>query len=173
MKSLSPTTLWFMRGLLGLSATALVVALLAPVMIIHPGFGVYTEWVTLINADLSAPQPISIATSILEVIRVDVFLGLLLAVASWFFPLAKTLIAWVGLEAVNQGKRPNGLLRWTKEVGLFSMTELLILAIFALTLKELPGGTNVEFGWAVVPFLISFFLTLGATRWVSKKAETL
>ena len=72
---------------------------------------------------------------------------------------------------MTHGERPGAFLWFVHSFGLLSVTEALVIALFALTLKELPGGTDVQIGYAFWVFMLSAVWSLALTRHLAIQAD--
>ena len=135
---------------IGLGLYAL--SLSAPLMVVHPGFGAHTELINHLFPDLGASRAITLWGGLVDLwVSGAIDLALLLGVFSVLFPCLKFAVCTLTL----MGAPRRLFLRFFHTFGILSMGEVVFVAVFALTLKSLPGGTSVEAGWGLGIFCVS------------------
>jgi len=137
-----------------------ILGILSPMMVVHPGFGDHTALVTYLFSDLTAPRPISLWGGLFALWRQDATgLALLLGAFSLGLPGLKFVVC--SLAAL--GRRRRGLIAVVHTLGFLSMAEVVFVAVFALTLKSLPGGTHLETGAGLWIYAFSVLLLSAVT----------
>ena len=150
----------------------LIVGMLAPALVIQPAFDQYTELVGALWPDATAPRVLTVAGGIDALFRHgSVALGCLLVVFSWFFPLVKLLTAVHVCWTLAPGEEPGLWARSLHFIGGLSLTEVVVLGLFALTLKQFPGGTEVDLGWGFWVLFAAAIGGIGVNGWVGRIAR--
>ncbi len=148
MKALDTLTL---TGSLGLFCAGI----LAPMMIIHPGFGDHTDLVGYLFPELVAPRSVNLLGGVLDLVEQGAWLlAGLLGLFSLGLPCAKFFVCAQALD----GRQKPAHLKFIHTFGFLSMAEVVFVSVLAVTLKHLPGGTHVERGWGLWCYLISVVL---------------
>jgi len=137
-----------------------VAGVLLPMMIIHPGYGDHSDLVAFFLPDLSAARPVSLLEGIIDLASEGAWaLALILGLFSLVLPAMKFFICAQELD----GKTRKAYLAFIHSVGFMSMAEVVFVSVLALTLKELPGGTEVTHGRGLWCYLLSVLLLSGLT----------
>lgn len=159
-------------AVLAAASLLLGLGLVAPCMTVHPQLGAIDGWVRLLKPEMVEPTTYSILGGILELMRTDSLgLGLLLLGFSVVFPALKLSTLWWGVSAITQGK-PGGVALWiTHHAGKFSMIDVMVIAVYIVALKGLPGDTRVQIQWGLFAFAASVLLSMFASLLV-KRLET-
>ena len=82
-------------------------------------------------------------------------IAVLLLGFSVVFPTMKLAAMGWGAAALAVGRRPAAAVRLTHHLGKFSMLDVLVIALFILAAKGLPGGTTIKLEWGVWAFAVS------------------
>lgn len=149
--------------LLSVSCLAFGVALAAPIFSIVPGAGELTPWLRALKPEAMAQISQSLWGGI-EILwkEGDLALAVLLGLFCLVLPFFKFMIMWSGI--LRAGMESS---RWGKVItasAKYSMVEILILAILALVVKGLPGGSSMKFEPAAWFFVASILLSLLAVE---------
>jgi hypothetical protein len=149
--------------LLSVSCLAFGVALAAPIFSIEPGAGELTPWLRALKPEAMAQISQSLWGGI-EILwkEGDLALAFLLGLFCLVLPFFKFVVMWSGV--LRAGMESS---RWGKAVAAtakYSMVEILILAILALVVKGLPGGSSMNFEPAAWFFAASILLSLLAVE---------
>lgn len=107
------------------------------------------------------PSSYSILSSVWALIRkgvvLDILLGGIIFLFSVVFPILKLGVFYHTLS----GGTPNiGISAFIHKWGRFSMLDVYIVAILILTIRSLPGGTQIKPSWGLILFTISVLLSL-------------
>jgi uncharacterized paraquat-inducible protein A len=160
-----------MIRLLLLAASVLLgVGLVAPCMTIQPSMGEpWDSWLTLLDPSELEPTTYSILGGIFELMRTDsLWLGLILLAFSVVFPAFKLATLWWAVSVLKQGQ-PGGPALWiTHHGGKFSMLDVMVIAVFIVAIKGLPGDTQVTIGWGLFTFAASVVLSIVASLMVKR-----
>lgn len=147
-------------GALAVALGLFVLGILSPMMIVHPGFGSHTALVDYLFEDLTAPRPISLWGGLGALwTQGAIGLALLLGLFSIGLPGLKFIVC---LQA-TLGRHQRGLIAVVHTVGFLSMAEVVFVAVFALTLKALPGGTQLETAGGLWIYALSVVLLSAVT----------
>lgn len=161
------------RLLLAIASVLLGLGLVAPCMTIQPSMGeTWDSWLALLDPGELTPTTYSILGGILELIRTDSLgLGLILLAFSVVFPAFKLATLWWAIDALKHGK-PSGAALWiTHHAGKFSMLDVMVIAVFIVAIKGLPGDTKVAIGWGLFAFAGAVVLSMLASLLV-RRLET-
>lgn len=151
-----------------LSLALFVAGLLLPMMIIHPGYGDHTDLVSVFMPELTEARPVSLLQGLSNLVDEGAWLlTLILGAFSLGLPGLKFFIC---AQAIDQRRRPSHL-AFIHAVGFMSMAEVVFVSVLALTLKELPGGTEVERGDGLWCYLISVLLLSTLTALLYRDAS--
>jgi len=147
-----------------LAAVLLGVGLVGPCMRVVPNFGEFDSWIRLLKPSAGRTSEYSVLSGIVAMINTgSVGIGLLLLFFSCVFPTIKlAVMAWAA-QVIAGGRRAGWLLELTHHAGKFSMLDVLVLALIVISIKGLPGKTEVELGWGVWAFAGSVVLSLVAS----------
>ena len=161
--------LWI-RLLLVVSSVLLGLGLVAPCMTVQPSMGAdWDTWLRLLRPDELTPTTYSILGGILELMRTDSLgLGILLMAFSVVFPALKLATLWWGVSVLKRGQ-PGGIMLWfTHHAGKFSMLDVMVIAVFIVAIKGLPGDTDIAINWGLHTFAASVVLSIVASVLVSR-----
>jgi uncharacterized paraquat-inducible protein A len=137
-----------------------IAGVLLPMMIIHPGFGDHTDLVTYLYPEMTAPRSVALLEGVLDLISEGAWLlAGLLGLFSLGLPGLKFFICGQALD----GRRRPSHLAFIHVVGFMSMAEVVFVAVLAVTLKHLPGGTHVGRGPGLWCYLGSVLLLSALT----------
>lgn len=158
------------RVVLCLASVLLGLGLVAPCMTVQPSMGQpWDSWLALLEPSELEPTTYSILGGILELMRSDSLgLGLLLMVFSVVFPAFKLATLWWTATVIKQGK-PTGTALWiTHHAGKFSMLDVMVIAVFIVAIKGLPGDTEVTIAWGLFAFAGAVVLSILASLQVHR-----
>ncbi len=158
---MSTGRLALLSALLAVSAAGLGLGLVGPCMTLTPAYGDYDGWVRALRPDLTTPTTYSILSGLRAMHHSgNTAIAVLLLGFSVVFPTLKlAAMAW-GAAALRLGVRPALAVRVTHHLGKFSMLDVLVIALFILAAKGLPGGTTIALRWGVWSFAVSVVLSL-------------
>lgn len=164
--------------LLSLSAITLGIGLLAPTMMTEPRLNIYqgdyTEVMTILF-----PEDFSKASfSIIQGIQLmwnqgSKGLASLIFGFSVIFPILKLLILWAASQKLTQGKCPGSTLKIVEKLGKFSMIDVFVISLLIITIKGLPGGSQIHAQWGLYAFCTSVLLSMIAGLIIAQKAHNL
>ena len=146
------------------SSVLLGIGLVAPTMTIHPKAGEFSWLVEIIDPQSMVPITYSIIGIIIELAQIkDWFLVAVLSIFSILFPISKLYIFWVAASDQNNKGKFLTIYKVINKLGKFSMAEVFVLSLLLISLKTLPGGTevNLEFG-CMIYFLSVIFSILSS-----------
>ena len=154
-----------------LSSIFLGIGLVAPTMTIVPKAGELTWLMEILDPESMLPVTYSIVGIIIEL--ADSMEWLLVAVLTFFsvlFPITKLYFFWAA--SLGSAQMPN--IEWIASVvgklSKFSMAEVFVLSLVLISLKTLPGGTDVQLEFGCMIYLLSvIFSTLSSLRIFNKK----
>ena len=142
-----------------LSSIFLGIGLVAPTMTIIPQAGELSWIIEIFDPESMLPVTYSIIGIIIEL--ANSMEWLLVAVLTFFsvlFPITKLYFFW----AASCESRENSNIEWIASIvgklSKFSMAEVFVLSLVLISLKTLPGGTDVklEFGCMIYLFSVIF-----------------
>lgn len=146
------------------SSVLLGIGLVAPTMTIYPKAGEFSWLVEIIDPQSMVPVTYSIIGIIIELAQIkDWFLVTVLSIFSILFPISKLYIFWVASSDQNNKGKFLTIYKVINKLGKFSMAEVFVLSLLLISLKTLPGGTevNLEFG-CMIYFLSVIFSILSS-----------
>ena len=158
------------RLVLCLASVLLGLGLVGPCMTVSPSMGQpWDSWLAWLDPSELEPTTYSILGGILELMRTDSLgLGLLLLAFSVIFPAFKLATLWWAATVLKQGK-PTGPAIWiTHHGGKFSMLDVMVIAVFIVAIKGLPGDTEVTIAWGLFAFAGSVVLSIVASLLVKR-----
>lgn len=158
------------RLVMAAASVLLGLGLVAPCMTIQPSMGeTWDSWLRLLDPSQLQPTTYSILGGILELMRTDSLgLGLILLAFSVVFPVFKLATLWWAVGVLKQGK-PGGVALWiTHHAGKFSMLDVMVIAVFIVAIKGLPGDTQVTIGWGLFAFAGAVLLSMVASLLVKR-----
>ena len=154
-----------------LSSIFLGIGLVAPTMTIVPKAGELTWLIEILEPESMLPVTYSIVGIIIELANsMEWLLVIVLTFFSILIPVTKIYF----FLAASCESRENSNIGWIASIvgklSKFSMAEVFVLSLVLISLKTLPGGTDVqlEFG-CVIYFLSVIFSTLSSLRIFNKK----
>lgn len=153
-----------------MSSILLGLGLVAPCMTIQPSMGEpWDSWLRLLDPSELQPTTYSILGGILELMRTDSLgLGLVLLAFSVVFPAFKLATLWWAVSVLKE-RQPGGAALWiTHHAGKFSMLDVMVIAVFIVAIKGLPGDTDVTIGWGLFAFTASVLLSMVASLMVTR-----
>ena len=158
-------------GILSASCLAFGVALSAPIFSVLPGAGELTPWLRAIKPEAMA----EISQSLLSGISIlwsegDLILSILLAFFCVALPTLKFAFLWSSV--LRAGMESSALGRMVAASSKYSMVEILILAILALVIKGLPGGSTLRFEPAAWFFVASVILSFLAAELLKREKRS-
>ena len=149
-----------------LSSIFLGIGLIAPTMTIVPKAGELTWLMEILDPESMLPVTYSIVGIIIELANsMEWLLVIVLTFFSILFPVTKLYFFW----ATSSGPRQNPNIEWMASIvgklSKFSMAEVFVLSLVLVSLKTLPGGTNVKLEFGCMIYLLSvIFSTLSSLR---------
>ncbi len=154
-----------------LAATVLFLASLpAPCFRMRPSLGSSTlqTVVEFTTGESFAPKTYSLVGSVRHLLEDgQLFLGTILLLFSIVFPVTKLTVLL--LETSGAAHLPSPYSEWLKELGKWSMLDVLVLAILVVAFKAFPGGTRIDLCWGAALFGLSVLFTMLASRLVAIK----
>ena len=154
-----------------LSSIFLGIGLVAPTMTIVPKAGELTWLMEILDPESMLPVTYSIVGIIIELANsMEWLLVIVLTFFSVLFPVTKLYFFWAA--SCESGQMPN--IEWIAstvgKLSKFSMAEVFVLSLVLISLKTLPGGTDVQLEFGCMIYLLSvIFSTLSSLRIFNKK----
>lgn len=159
-----------------LSCFTLGIGIMAPTMQTEPRLtlygGDYTEVMHLLF-----PEEFKISSySILEGIQLmwgagSKGIASLIFGFSVVFPFCKLLILWVAALKLTESKCPGSSLKIVGHLGKFSMIDVFVISVLIVTVKGLPGGSQIHAEWGLYVFAISVVLSIIAGFMLAHRAQ--
>ena len=87
------------------------------------------------------------------------------------FPIGKLLILWLATNRIQDAQCPGKALKMVEKLGKFSMIDVFVIAVLIVTIKGLPGGSQIHAEWGLYVFAISVFLSIFASFMLTAKAQ--
>jgi hypothetical protein len=151
------------RLLILASSILLGLGLVAPTMTIYPKAGNFSWLVELVDPESVLPVTYSIVGIIAELASInDWFLVFVLSIFSIFFPIIKLYLFWVVSFSSQNSKLINAY-SIASRLGKFSMAEVFVLSLALISLKTLPGGTEVNLNWGCYVYFLSVVLSIATS----------
>ena len=95
----------------------------------------------------------------------DILLGGVIFLFSVVLPIVKLGLFY---HILNGGNPNSSIAKFAHKWGRFSMLDVYIVAILILTIRSLPGGTQIKPSWGLILFTTSVLLSL----YISMRLET-
>lgn len=164
--------------LLSISASTLGIGLLAPTMKTEPRLAIYQGDYTQVMTFLFPEDFTSATYSIVEGIQLmwdqgSEGLAALIFAFSVVFPILKLLILWIASTNLTKENTPGRALSIVEKLGKFSMIDVFVIALLIITIKGLPGGSQIHPEWGLYAFGTSVILSMAAGLLITKKARVL
>lgn len=151
------------RLLILASSILLGLGLVAPTMTIYPKAGNFSWLVELVDPESVLPVTYSIVGIIAELASInDWFLVFVLSIFSIFFPIIKLYLFWVVSFSSQNSKLINAY-SIVSRLGKFSMAEVFVLSLALISLKTLPGGTEVNLNWGCYVYFLAVVLSIATS----------
>ena len=154
-----------------LSSIFLGIGLVAPTMTIIPKAGELTWLMEILDPESMLPVTFSIVGIIIELANsMEWLLVTVLTFFSVLFPITKLYLFW----AASCESRENSNIGWIASIvgklSKFSMAEVFVLSLVLISLKTLPGGTDVKLEYGCMIYLLSvIFSTLSSLHIFNKR----
>ena len=151
------------------SNIALGLGLFLPCLIIHPNMGDYQAIIDLFKPDLSKTKSFSIFSGIVQLLKDgDIIIALIIFIFSFAFPIWKACVTWNCILGIEKGIPIGKLMNFASNLGKLSMVDVLVIAIFIVAIKGLPGNTKCEVGSGLIAFTTSVLLGIWLSVLVKK-----
>ncbi len=155
-----------------LSSIFLGIGLVAPTMTIVPKAGELTWLIEILDPESMLPVTYSIVGIIIELANsMEWLLVIALTFFSVLFPVTKLYFFW----ATSSGPRQNPNIEWMASIvgklSKFSMAEVFVLSLVLVSLKTLPGGTNVKLEFGCMIYLLSVIFSTLSSIQIFRKRE--
>ena len=155
-----------------LSNILLGIGLFAPAMVIKPAYGQLSGVVEAIQPTYLTPSSYSIVSALYELFMSGSwFIASVVLIFSVLFPLWKLGVLWSCLGSLKDRREIKRQLRLIESLGKFSMLDIFVMALIVLSIKGLPGGTEVQLKWGVPTFAISVVLAMLAPQILIRSRE--
>ena len=154
-----------------LSSIFLGVGLVAPTMTIFPKAGELTWLIEILEPESMLPVTYSIVGIIIELANsMEWLLVIVLTFFSILFPVTKLYFFWAASSGSGQMPNIEWIASTVGKLSKFSMAEVFVLSLVLISLKTLPGGTDVQLEFGCMIYLLSVILsTLSSLRIFSMK----
>jgi paraquat-inducible protein A len=136
-------------------------ALAGPIFSVVPGAGELTPWLRAFKPDSMTPISQSLTAGVMTLwTDGDFVLAILLGLFCIVLPFFKFGVIWSSL--LRAGMESTLIGRLIAGSSKYSMVEIFILAILAVVVKGLPGGSTMNLEPAAYYFIISVIFSLAA-----------
>lgn len=162
--------------LLTLSCFTLGIGIMAPTMETEPRLtlydGDYTEVMNLLFPEEFKNSSFSIIEGISHMwLGGSQGISAVIFAFSIVFPVAKLLILWHASIKLSEEKCPGKTLKFVEKLGKFSMIDVFVISVLIVTVKGLPGGSQIHAEWGLYVFAISVVLSIIAGFLLSHRAH--
>ena len=141
-------------------------------MTIDPAYGEFTALVQMLKPDLGKEIQISILGGIVALYEDGkYFIGTIILLFSVLFPVWKLGVLWGNVSALARREELNQAFHRIEKLGKFSMLDIFVIAVLIVTLKGLPGGTEIGVDWGVFAFAASVLLSIPIPHWMHELAN--
>ena len=155
-----------------ISATILFsLGIMAPAMTIKPleNSGNLKEILKIFSPESVQQTTFSIFTSIVKLFQHgDYAIATVILVFSVLFPVWKMTALWVSSNRIEQNICAGKSFKVAYILGKYSMIDVFVIALLVLSVKTLPGGSEVAVHWGVYIFAASVILSSEAARELKK-----
>jgi len=154
-----------------LSSIFLGIGLVAPTMTIVPKAGELTWLIEILDPESMLPVTFSIVGIIIELANsMEWLLVFVLTFFSVLFPITKLYLFWAASYESREDSNIGWIASIVGKLSKFSMAEVFVLSLVLISLKTLPGGTDVQLEFGCMIYLLSVILsTLSSLRIFNKK----
>jgi paraquat-inducible protein A len=147
-----------------LSCLAFGMALVFPLFSIRPTDASWTGLIKLLASDQFAYHSFTLIGGIISLWKENEYLlAFIMGLISLVFPVIKLSALW--WEIFQICSLPQSFLEFTKAASRYAMAEVLLIALFILAVKDIPGITEVKIQAGTWYFTISVILSFLASRW--------
>ncbi len=162
--------------LLILSSFTLGIGIFAPTMQTEPRLtlydGDYTEVMTLLFPEEFKNSSFSIIEGISHMWSAgSKGIAALIFGFSIVFPILKLLILWLATLRLCEEKCPGKSLKLVEKLGKFSMVDVFVISVLIVTVKGLPGGSQIHADWGLYVFALSVVLSIIAGYMLAHRAH--
>ena len=154
-----------------LSSIFLGIGLVSPTMTIFPKAGELTWLMEILDPESMLPVSYSIVGIIIELAdSMEWLLVIVLTFFSVLFPVTKLYLFWAASCESSENSNVGWIASIVGKLSKFSMAEVFVLSLVLISLKTLPGGTDVQLEFGCMIYLLSvIFSTLSSLRIFNKK----
>jgi len=162
--------------LLIFSSFTLGIGIMAPTMQTEPRLtlydGDYTEVMNLLFPEEFKSSSFSIIDGISHMWHSGAKgIAALIFGFSIVFPVLKLLILWMASLKLSQEKCPGKALKFVEKLGKFSMVDVFVISVLIVTVKGLPGGSQIHAEWGLYVFAVSVVLSIIAGFMLAHRAH--
>ncbi len=162
--------------LLIFSSFTLGIGILAPTMQTEPRLtlydGDYTEVMNLLFPEEFKTSSFSIIEGIQHMWGAgSKGIAALIFGFSIVFPVLKLLILWMATLKLSEEKCPGRSLKIVEKLGKFSMVDVFVISVLIVTVKGLPGGSQIHADWGLYVFAVSVVLSIIAGFMLAHRAH--
>ena len=156
------------RPLILVSSVLLGIGLVAPTMTIYPKAGEFTWLMEVMDPESMESVTYSIFGIIVELAEMnDWFMVVILSIFSVVFPVGKLCVFWHH-SFYTQYPKAFSLYNGAKILGKFSMAEVFVLSLFLISMKTLPGGTQVQLEYGCAIYFLSVISSILSSMLIHK-----
>ena len=154
-----------------LSSIFLGIGLVAPTMTIIPQAGELSWIIEIFDPESMLPVTFSIVGIIIELANsMEWLLVFVLTFFSVLFPITKLYLFWAASCESSENSNIEWIASIVGKLSKFSMAEVFVLSLVLISLKTLPGGTDVKLEFGCMIYLLSvIFSTLSSFQIFRKK----
>lgn len=157
------------RPLILVSSVLLGIGLVAPTMTIYPKAGEFTWLMEVMDPESMESVTYSIFGIIVELAEMnDWFMVVILSIFSVLFPIGKLCVFWFYSSFKQEQPKAFSIFNLAKILGKFSMAEVFVLSLFLISLKTLPGGTQVQLEYGCAIYFLSVISSILSSMLIHK-----
>ena len=157
------------RPLILVSSVLLGIGLVAPTMTIYPKAGEFTWLMEVMDPESMESVTYSIFGIIVELAEMnDWFMVVILSIFSVLFPIGKLCVFWFYSSFKQEQPKTFSIFNLAKILGKFSMAEVFVLSLFLISLKTLPGGTQVQLEYGCAIYFLSVISSILSSMLIHK-----
>ena len=157
------------RPLILVSSVLLGIGLVAPTMTIYPKAGEFTWLMEVMDPESMESVTYSIFGIIVELAEMnDWFMVVILSIFSVLFPIGKLCVFWFYSSFKQEQPKTFSIFNVAKILGKFSMAEVFVLSLFLISLKTLPGGTQVQLEYGCAIYFLSVISSILSSMLIHK-----
>ena len=138
-------------------------------MEVIPRLGTFHDYIGFFMKELNVHQSFSILEGVQGLVgEGHYFVAFLIALFSILFPLWKLGVLWSGFSLLAQNESPGKAFHIAEKLGKYSMVDVFVIALLVVSIKGLPGGSQVILQPGLFLFAFSVLLAMVAS-WLIEK----